>query len=172
MEHLLTQLSGLNLLKDIIVPMLAAGAGFWLTARKFKNERLWLEKYAAYQEILGAIEAMKLWAEDLCNESEMQPTIGWFDGKSSGESYSQARRRIAKYASIGRLLLSSKTVSTLEEFQAEIFREEYRANDERDYSGDSLEEQEELRIHALEIRNVIAKYLPQITSFARSDLGA
>lgn len=171
MELLLIQLSGLNLLKDILVPMLSAGVGFWLAARKFRYERLWSEKYAAYQEILGAIEAMASWAEDICNESVMLPSIGWFDGKSPNEFYSQARRQIAKRVSIGRLLLSTKTVSALEAFQTEIYREEYRAEDERDHSDEPREEHEGIRLHAQEIRSIIAKYLPRITDLARSDLG-
>jgi len=171
-ELLVAQFSGLNLLKDILVPLLAAWAGFWLATRKFKKERLWQEKYAAYQEILGAIEAMAFWAGEVSSETMMLPTIGWFDGKPAHELYAQAKRQIAKHVSIGRLLLSGDAVSALEELQTEVFREGYRADDERDHSGDPHEEQEEVRIHAQEVGKIITKYLPRITELARKDLGS
>lgn len=171
MEFLTSQLNGFNVLKDIAIPMLAAWVGFWLAGRKFKKERLWQEKYAAYQQVLAAIEAISLWAEESCNGTRMLPTIGWFDGKTSTDFYSQARREIAKHARIGMLLLSSETISTLEDFQRDIFRENFRAEDESDHSDNPSEIEDEFHAHAQEIRKIVDNYLPRITLLARKDLG-
>lgn len=169
MQFLFTQLYGLNLLKDILIPFLAAGGGFWLASMKFKKEHLWQEKYSAYREILGAIEEMAYWADEASNETVMLPLIGWFDGKSSNDFYAQARRQISKHIGIDRLLISCEAVVTLEKFQTEIFQEYYRADEER--SHNPHEEESEFGFHAREVQKITAKYLPHLTVLARNDLG-
>ena len=169
MQSLLDQLTNVNPLKDILIPMTAAAAAIWLALKKFKRERLWQEKYAAYQEVLGSVEALSFWADQATAEGVMMPTLEGDAVKSVQDEYSHARRRIVKHATLGQLLLSRSTMNVLEEFRVELYREDYRANEE--YSDTPFEEHANFHIHAKEVKSIVAKYLPRIVEHARSDLG-
>ena len=130
MQWLVDSLTNINPLKDLVIPFVAAALGIWVASWKFKRERLWQEKYASYQEILVAIEAMAFWAEQAVHEIAMLPTISGELAMKAQEDYSNAQRRIAKHATIGRLLLSDTTVATLDSLQKELFAEQFRADDE------------------------------------------
>ena len=169
MPDFLTQLSSINLFKDILVPAIAALAALALATRKFKHERLWQEKYAAYQRVLESIEAIRYWGDETSSEVHMLPTVGWFNGKNANDFYAEAKREIAKQTSIGTVLLAKAFVIELRAFQAELFRQTYSASEE--CNEDEREAYSSLGAHASEVRSIAEEYLPNLIQIARSDLG-
>lgn len=162
--------SSINPFKDLIVPAIAAVFGLWFATRKFRKERLWQEKYLAYQRVLESIEAIRYWADETTSDVSMLPTVGWFDGKSSNDFYAVAKREVAKQTLIGTLLLSEEFVSDLTDLYIEIFRETHQASEE--FHEDEQDGEVAFGAHASEIRKIADKYLPKLISLARNDLGA
>jgi len=170
MPDILSQLASVNVLKDLLVPALAALAGLWLATRKFKREKLWQEKYVSYQKVLESIEAIRYWGDEISAEVHMLPTVGWFDGKDSKDFYAEAKREVAKQITIGTVLLSEPFVLKLAEFQQELFTQTYEASE--DFHEDEQEADFAYAQHASQIRGIADKYLPELINIARSDLGA
>lgn len=170
MPDFLAQLNSINLFKDIFVPAAAALAALALATRKFRRERLWQEKYVAYQRVLESIEAIRYWGDETSSEVHMLPTVGWFNGKNANDFYAEAKREIAKQTSIGTVLLAQAFVTELRVFQTELFRQTYDASEE--YSEDEREAHRVLGDHASKVRDITDKYLPNLIQLARSDLGA
>ena len=164
------QLSSINVIKDILVPAIAALGAVWITTRKFKRERIWQDKYSAYQSVLGAIEAIRYWGNEVSSDVHMLPSVGHFDGKSATEFYSAALREVVKQRSVGTLLLSTKFVTKLDEFYKEIYREQFTEGEEH-YDGER-DENFGFGRHAAAIREIADRYLSQLLVLARADLGA
>lgn len=164
------QLLNINLFKDVLIPMVAAYAAIWLALKKFKKERLWQEKYAAYQEVLASIEALSFWAEQAVAEGSMLPTLQGAAVTSLQDDYSNAKRRLVKHATIGRLLLSPKMIEFLERVNEELFQEAYRANE--DHAETPFEQDMIFHNHAKEVQSIVARVLPKIVEHARRDLEA
>lgn len=61
---------------SFIITLLAAFIGSYSAFNKYKKEKLWQEKYNAYQEILGSIYNMKHWASETYASCLCLPTIG------------------------------------------------------------------------------------------------
>lgn len=160
-------LKSINPFKDVFLPFAIAWLGFWLASRKFKKEKMWQEKYDVYKEIVSSAEAISYWSEQARNESVMLPTIGWFDGKKPHEFYAEAKRRLTKHAAVGNLLISKECVDLLSAFLSEIFKEEFRAEDERSHDQN---DDEDFRVHVSEINKIAMQYLPKIIDKARKDL--
>lgn len=170
MTDFLAQLNSINVFKDIFVPAAAALAALALATRKFRRERLWQEKYAAYQRVLESIEAIRYWGDETSAEVHMLPTVGWFNGKVASDFYAEAKREVAKQTSIGTVLLARVFVTELRAFQTELFRQTYDASEE--HTEDEREAYRALGDHASKVRNISDKYLPTLIQLARSDLGA
>jgi len=166
MHELTTALLSINPFKDLLVPALAALAGLWLATRKFRKERIWQEKYEAYQRVLTALEAMRFWAEEVSAATYALPSIGWFDGKTAGQFFAEAKREISKQCSIGTLLLPHNVVKELEELQSQVFDAEYKL------SEDCSDDQGSIVKHAYKIRDLVDSHLATIVKLARADLGA
>jgi hypothetical protein len=166
----IAQFTSINLVKDILVPAIAAISGLALATRKFKRERLWQEKYAAYQRILASIEAIRHWGDEVSSEVHMLPTIGSFDGKEPTEFYADAKREVAKQVSIGTILLSKSFVEELSKFQTELFQQIYDANEE--WHEDEQEAHHALGAHASRVRGIADNYLGRLIELSRKDLGA
>lgn len=169
MPDLMAQLPTINLISDVLVPATSAVVGVWLATRRFKHERLWQEKYLAYQRVLSSIEAIRYWGDEISSDVHMLPTVGWFDGKSAHDFYAEARREVAKQCAIGTVLLAPAFVQELTEFQQELFRKEHEA---RDSPTDELDEEFAIGEHAAEVRSLTDEHLPILIKLARSDLGA
>lgn len=169
MPDFLVQLSSINLFKDIFVPATAALVALALATRKFRHERLWLEKYAAYQRVLESIEAIRYWGNETSSEVHMLPTVGWFNGKDAHDFYSEAKREVAKQTSIGTVLLAEAFVAELCAFQTDLFQQTYDASEE--YNEDEREAHFALGDHASKVQKIADKYLPNLIRIARSDLG-
>lgn len=170
MPDFLAQLWSVNLLKDLLVPALAALAGSLLATRKFRQERLWQEKYAAYQRVLGSIEAIRYWGDEAAADVHMLPTVGWFDGKDAQEFYAQAKREVTKQASIGTVLLSEEFVAELAVFQTELFGLAHAASEE--HHEDDRDQHFAFGDHASEVRSLADRALPKLIRLARKDVGA
>lgn len=170
MLDLLAQLTSINLMKDIMVPAIAAISGLALATRKFQRERLWQEKYASYQRVLASIEAIRYWGDEMSSEVHMLPTIGSFDGKEPADFYADAKREISKQVSIGTILLSKEFVAELSVFQTELFQQIYDANEE--FHEDEQEVHHAFGTHASRVRDIADNHLGKLIELSRKDLGA
>lgn len=166
---MLEHLKNINVFSQILIPLIAAWLGSVIATRKFKKEKLWQEKYNAYQEILTAIDAMNYWAKEMATPY-MAPSIGWFDGKKPYEIFSQARRQISKHICIGQLLISDNVIEKLKKLDSDIWNEEYRAEDDIIWDDDPQKKEELFNEHAKNIYEIIEKYLPDIISLSKEDL--
>jgi len=170
MAEFLAQLGSINLFKDLLVPAMAALIGFWLATRKFKNERLWQEKYAAYQRVFASIEAIRYWGDEISTDVHMLPSIGWFGGKKPNDFYAEAKREVAKQCQIGTVLLAPEFVDMLAKFQSELFHKAHQAS--VDFQPNEQDDEFAFGAHAAEVRNLVDEYLPNLIGLARNDLGA
>ena len=144
--------------------------GYLIAVKKFKNEKIWQEKYQAYQNILSALETMLLWANDTYCENKFLPTIGTDKLPfTEWQSFSNARREIFKSSCIGKLLLPDEVVIELNNLESKLWDEDMNASD--DYcSSDKHQRSEMLAEHARNIENIIQPRLKNIISYAKKDL--
>jgi hypothetical protein len=157
-------------LSSFLLALFAAFLGSFIALKKYKKEKIWQEKYLAYQEILAAIEAMKLWADETYCEFKMIPQIGYNSQNDKFTSFSEALRCIAKWSCIGKLIISNGVVAILEKLEQEIRQEEFRYLEDRVHrEGNGY--CEEMAQHAQKINEIIAKYLPDAIKMAKKDLG-
>jgi hypothetical protein len=170
MPDFVAQLSSVNLIKDLLIPALAAVAGLWVATRKFRKERIWQEKYSAYQTVLASIEAIRYWADEEAAGVHMLPTVGYFDGKDAQVFYAQAKREVAKQAAIGTILLSEEFVVELAGFQTELFCLAHDASEEA--HDDEREQHFAFGHHASQVRDLADRVLPRLIQLARKDVGA
>jgi len=150
--------------------MLAAFFGYLIAVKKFKKEKLWQEKYESYQDVLSALEAMVLWANETYCIEKMIPTKG--TSAANGDkwlSFSEARRVIAKTSCIGKLLLCDEVISELEALESELWEENFRAGEEN-YYPNTFEESEAMSKHANNIEKIVSPRLEKIISYAKKDL--
>ncbi len=170
MQAFLSQLYSINLFKDLLVPAIAALIGLWFATRKFKRERIWQEKYLAYQRVLESIESIRYWGNEVSAGIHMLPTVGWFNGKSPNDFYAEAKREVAKQTRIGTILLSEEFVAELSSLQTELFTQTHDASE--NFHEDEQDAEFAFGEHASEIRSIADKHLPNLIRLARSDLGA
>jgi hypothetical protein len=147
--------------------LFAAFIGSYLALRKFKKEKIWQEKYSAYQEILGAIQNMKHWADETYSSCLCLPTIGGSEGKEFHRGYAEARKCISKYIDIGKLLISDEVANKLDEMNQLLWEEDFRFGDE---GMDDSNYHHELSEHAGNILRIINDRLEDIIKFSRKDL--
>ena len=176
MQEIISQIFSINPIKDVLIPISAALLGLWIATRKFKHERIWQEKYAAYQRVLESIEVIRYWGDEMASDAYMEPTVNWYDGKSPNDFYASAEREIVKQISIGTILLSKNFTSVLSEFYKELYKENYSAQEiytesYHEYQHDSQAAVIDHGRHAAETRNIADKYLPTLVKLARKDLG-
>jgi hypothetical protein len=137
--------------------------GYLIAVRKFKKEKIWQEKYLAYQEVLNALETMILWADETYYDNKLLPTIG----ATASISFSGARRSIARVSIIGELLIAPAAIETLKELKNELWREDFRADDER-YTEENHEEF--MAKYAENVREILEPRLKKIIATAKIDL--
>ncbi|MFT4919815.1 MAG: hypothetical protein ACI8RU_002442 [Zhongshania aliphaticivorans] len=152
--------------------LLAAFFGSLLAIKKFKKEKIWSEKYKAYQDVLSALEAMLLWANETYCHQKMIPTKGT-QGIEGGNwpSFSEARRVIAKTTRVGSLLLPTEVIDELEALESDLWNENFRTDDERYYYPNTHEESEAIAEHADNVEKLIKPRLKAIIQHAKKDLG-
>jgi hypothetical protein len=150
------------------VTLLAAYSGSLLAISKFKKEKMWQEKYNSYQEILNALEALILWANETYCSNKLIPSIG--TSKLEGVlSFPAARRVLAKSTCIGKLLISKDAITELEALEQELWDEQFRAEEEC-FHPNTLEEQEFYATYAENVKNIVQPRLDKIINFAKADL--
>jgi hypothetical protein len=159
-----------SLIGTVITAMIAAVIGFWLAKIRFKHDQLWQEKNITYKRVLGSVEAIRFWGEEVASDTHFLPTVDWYDGKSAHQFYGEALREISKQSVVGKVLLSSEFVDALTELMIEIFRERHEAMEER--SGDPSYDDIAFGNHAAAVRDLVDAHLPKLISLARKDLGA
>ena len=158
-------------LKDLVtwvLPIISAIIAYFLAVAKFRKLKLWEEKYKLYQDMLNALETMKLWADETYCDTNMLPTIGT-DGAEVLQSYKEARRTLTKISCIGALLISEKVIGSLKEIEGELAGEDFRFDGESSIY-DPHEYQHVFGIHAKNIVNIIAPRLDAIITEAKKDL--
>lgn len=157
-----------NWLITFFVTLLAAFFGSLVALKKFKKEKLWQEKYNSYQEVLNALEAIILWADQTYCSYKLIPSIGT-STLDDIQSFPAARRVLAKTTCIGKLLISKDAITELESIEQELWDEQFRASEEC-FHLNTWEEQEFYATHAENIKNIVKPRLDKIISYARSDL--
>jgi hypothetical protein len=157
----------LKLVLDIVLPFAAVLVGAWVATLKFKKERLWTEKYAAYQKVLGSLDAITHWSSETVSDVFFLPGVGT---DKFVEEYTLAQREILRQTTVGSLLLSEKFIEELELFQTEFFRERHSAHE--DYEDDPQAMHIALGQHAGRVQQIVSRHLPVLISLARKDLGA
>lgn len=144
--------------------------GYLFAVKKFKKEKLWQEKYQTYQDILSALEAMILWANETYCSNKMIPTIGTHSlDKEKVICFAEARRVIAKVSCIGKLIISDEVIAELGLLEKALWGEDFRAEEEN-YHPDTSEESETIAKHAENIRKLVEPRLDNIIKYAKKDL--
>lgn len=160
----------ISLIGTVVTAMIAAVIGFWLAKIRFKHDQLWQEKNATYKRVLGSVESIRFWGEEVASDTHFLPTVDWFDGKPAQQFYAEALREISKQSIIGKVLLSSEFVDALTELMVELFREKHEVMEER--SGDPSYDNIAYGSYAASVRDLVDAHIPKLIDLARKDLGA
>lgn len=160
----------ISLASTVITALIAAVIGFWLAKIRFKHDQLWQEKNITYKRVLGSVEAIRFWGEEVASGTYFLPTVDWYDGKSVQQFYGEALREISKQSVVGKVLLSSDFVDALTELMVEVFREKHEVMEA--HTGDPWHDDIAFGQHAAAVRNLVDAHLPKLISLARKDLGA
>ena len=151
-----------------ITPFIIGGASAflasWLALRKFKSEKTWDERRAAYKEVIESFEELAHWSEQVRASHCCEPTIG---GKGK---FDESLRTISKYSATGSLLFSTEFQEILDVANAEINRVRFQVDDEsKPDMGSDREMSEWYFILAKEIRGIVDNSLPKLINTARSE---
>ena len=158
-----------EVLVPILTTLLAAIIGSYLTVQKFKREKHWQEKYAAYRDAVSAVENVRFWGDEIAADAALIPTSGFPEGKAPHTFLSEALRKLDQYAVIGKMLLSDEFCSLIEELRSEIATERFKTGEDSVMTG----EHEELHYwsaHGARIRDIVDQRLPKILAQAKHDL--
>jgi hypothetical protein len=150
----------------IAIAFLSAYFGAFLALRKYKHEKQWQEKLAAYKEIFDALGNLMLWADETYSRVKMLPTTGVKEGTGFYQGYTHARVCLLKYSSIGRLVLCSEFSDKLEEINSELWQSEFSYEDT---VGDPQEYEEALAAHARQVKSLIDARLASLVKLAKND---
>ncbi len=151
----------------LFVGLFGAFIGAILALWKSKKEKIWQEKYNAYQEILGSFYDMKHWASETSASCLCLPTIGGVNDKESYQKYAEARTCISKYINIGKLIISDEVAKKLDETNQLLWDEDFKFEDQ---GIDDSNYHQELCGHAERIEKIIDERLNEIIDLAKKDL--
>jgi hypothetical protein len=148
----------------IIVGLISAYAASSLALKKFKKEKVWDERRAAYKEVIESIEEIIHWSEQVRASHCCEPTIGR-EGDLDG-----SLRNLAKYSATGALIFSDKFHEVLTDANSRIHRIMFQIDDESKPDLDSEREMAEWNfVLANEIRKVLEECLPELIRVAKSE---
>jgi len=150
------------------ITLIAAFLGSYLAFRKYKKEKIWQEKYNAYQEILSSIFNIRYWAEETNSSCLGLPTISNTNAKEFHQRYIYARECISKQISIGKLIINNKVAIKLEEINQLLWEEDFTF--ENDTGIDDSNYREELDNHTTKIQRIIDERLEEIITLSKRDL--
>lgn len=157
-----------SLLGTATTALVAAMSGFWLAKIRFRQDQLWQERNATYKRVLGSVEAIRFWGEEVASNTHFLPAVNWYDGKSAHQMYGEALREISRQSVVGKVLLSAEFVDALTTLMIEIFRQKQDAMDER--SEDPSYDDIAFGSHAAAVRDIVDASLPTLIGLARKDL--
>jgi len=160
----------ISLASAIVTAFIAALIGFFLAKARFKHDQLWQEKNSTYKKVLGAVEAVRFWGDEVSSDTHFMPTVNWYDGKPAHQFYKEALREIHKQSVLGKAILSSGFIDALNQLLMELSQERYSAMEDRD--GDPSVDHLSFGAHAAQIRNLADRHLEGLIELARSDLRA
>ena len=151
-------------LTSIVIGLASAWFASWLALRKFKNEKTWDERRAAYKDVIESFEELAHWSEQVRASHCCEPTIG-------GEAkFDESLRNISKYSATGSLLFSPKFQEILEGANAKLHRVRFQIDDEsKPDMGSEREMTEWYFILAKEIRSIVDNSLPKLIETARNE---
>ncbi|WP_283742950.1 hypothetical protein [Sideroxydans sp. CL21] len=148
----------------IIVGLISAYVASSLALKKFKKEKVWDERRAAYKEVIESIEEIIHWSEQLRASHCCEPTIG-----REGD-VDASLRNLAKYSATGALIFSESFHDILKDANGRIHRIMFQIDDESKPDLNSEKEMAEWRfVHASEMRKVLEECLPKLISVAKSE---
>jgi hypothetical protein len=151
----------------LLVAFFGAFIGAVLALWKSKKEKIWQEKYHAYQEILGSINDMKYWAVETNASCQSLPTVGSVNEKELYKGYANARKCISKYINIGKLIISNSVTEKLDELNRLMEEEDFQFEDQ---GVDDSNYNEVLYEHTVNIQKIIDDRLDTIIHLAKKDL--
>jgi hypothetical protein len=117
-------------LASLLAVVIAAYLGSLLALRRTKRERRWQAKYDAYRHILAAVEDMRFWAEETHAANLCLPAAGGDVMKEAGQQFERAKKDLWGYVHVGRLVISEKATTCLEDLLSKIAHEEFAFEDD------------------------------------------
>lgn len=154
----------LKFISPIIVGFLAAYFGSLLALRKFKREKVWDERRAAYKDVIESFEELIHWSEQVRAYHCCEPTIG-------GEAkFDESLRKISKFSATGSFIFSKKFQEILEQANENISRVRFKIDEES--KPDQYTEAgsaEWYFVLANEIRSIVKDCLPKLIAIAKSE---
>lgn len=165
----MTQLTDtwMSFLTTFATVLFAAYIGSYLALGKYKKEKVWQEKYNAYQDILNSINKMLHWADEISASHQCLPVIGGTSEKELYQDYRDARKCISKYINVGKLLISNEVADKLSETDQLLWEEYFRFDNE---GIDESNYNEKLAYHAEYIKIIINGRLEDIIKLCKKDL--
>lgn len=154
-----------DFLSPILIGFLAAYFGSLFALRKFKREKVWDERRAAYKEVIESLEELIYWSEQTRASHCCEPTIG-------GEAkFEESLRKIAKFSATGNLIFSKEFQDTLEDTNNLIFKVRFQIKEESLPDLDTERGHAEwLFILANGIRESVEPNLKKLIKIAKNEL--
>jgi hypothetical protein len=165
METAFSSLIGINLFKDVLIPLAAAVFGLWFATRKFRSEQIWKDKYLAYQKVIQSLESISHWASEIVSTMNMLPSAGT---PNIAVEYKAAQREVLRQSTIGSLLLSKAFLEELDTFSTVFFGQQTAWAE--NHHDDPQEEEISWGHYASKVHSLVSLHLPKLIELARCDL--
>jgi hypothetical protein len=143
----------INLSVSLAVAICTAVFSVWLSARRFRSERLWETKMKTYSELLLALHHIK-------HDTEISLTAHQSDADTDTDFYKEWTRKhraawddIRRQIDVSELFLSRRAIQHLKELRT------LASDDDGTYLG-----------HLLAMKGAVEKCLPALKAEARKDL--
>jgi hypothetical protein len=156
-----------TLILGFVLTFVAAYFGALLAVRKYRGEKQWAVKHAAYQDILNSISAMHAWADDAYGDLLSLTFVDQFQLAQLTEQYEAARLVLRRRVHLGELTFSQTSIAALEELLRDIGRERFRFNEEPTNAETYLQDYSN---HCIKVKGIIANHLPKVLTVAKKDL--
>lgn len=155
-----------EIVKGAIV-LVSAFLGVHLALQKYKSEKRWESRHAAYQDILRAISDIDAWVEESYASSKLLPGLTGEKLSEQGSRYHAARHSLWRQAKVGSLLLAPSSIGALNDLVTDVEGERIRLDHE---PADDSNRDEVLAEHCEKLRAILAKHVPVIVRHAKADL--